>query len=670
MRCHATDYRHLAATFVALCGTCSWSAAYEHSFLALNDSQFGYTFGGFEQQSSSGAVRLHGGANAAGGAGIYLGEEADFTGFADSKVRVDFTVNAPNQARWFEFELLDVNSHAAKWRFEVQETPTGTPQQRVSLATLATPDSVTLSPDSPGTFDLSKVRLMQIVGGYAPATGAFDMTFACIAVETELAYPGAPDENWYAEANRRIDAHRKADLSVVVRDATGRVVPGATVHVAMQRHEYGFGTAIATFWINSDSSDGETYRQKLVDLFNLTTTENALKWKPWAGSDDSPRWSREETLAALDWLADHHLPVRGHNVIWPGEEWLPQTILEIAGPTLESGQPLDAAGQEALRSAISDHIEDVVSKTADKVVTWDVVNEPRANRLLMDALPEGDAAMVDWFNLVKRVLTDNGASAKLYLNEYNIVTTHGATDTAAQQTFFEQLQALKDGGAAIDGLGIQGHFRENTLTGPEKLWEIFDRYAALGLDIEITEFDFGTTNRELQAAYFRDFFTAAFAHKSIDSIVQWGFWSGAHFQPDAALFNSDWTLRPHGEAYVDLVFDQWWTDEEVATDAEGKANVRGFKGDYRVTAAVAGHAAVAESTLSDGGATVELTLDWIAGDLNRDGRVNMADYTVWQNHRGASVGAWGLGDANGDGIVNQADYQVWKRQYGASLATD
>ncbi|MCO6048133.1 endo-1,4-beta-xylanase [Aeoliella sp. ICT_H6.2] len=609
MRHHHAAFYFQATLFVALSYISTTSVGYEYAFSEFNNAEFGHTFGDFQQEPGDSSLRLFDIANGAGGAGIYLGEGIDFTDFADSRVKIDFTVNASNRARWFEFELYDVNSHAAKWRFDVQQLPADVKQHGASLATLANPDFVIRNVDHPGTFDLSKVRLMQIVGDYGSAVGSFDISFDRITVETDLAYPGAPDEAWYTEAERRIEANRKANLTVVVRDAEGHVVPGAKVHVAMQRHEFGFGSAIATSWINAEGADAEQYRQKLLELFNLTTTENALKWRAWSGAYGSANWSQDNTLAALDWLADHNLPVRGHNVIWPGERWLPQPILDMVEPTLQSGEPLDAEGQQALRAAIAAHIDDVVGQTAGKVVTWDVVNEPRANHLLMDALDEGNAAMVDWFNQVKSVLAAHDSSAKLVLNEYDIVITGGATDTKSQQTFFDQLRALQQAGAAIDGLGIQGHFREGNLTGPEDLWSIFDRFAALGLGMEITEFDFGTTNRELQARYLRDFFTAAFAHESIDNIVQWGFWAGAHFQPEAALFSKEWSIRPHGQAYVDLVFDQWWTDEQTSTNDQGEITVRGFKGQYKVTAEANGREVTAEVNLSEGGNTVELTLD-------------------------------------------------------------
>jgi hypothetical protein len=54
------------------------------------------------------------------------------------------------------------------------------------------------------------------------------------------------------------------------------------------------------------------------------------------------------------------------------------------------------------------------------------------------------------------------------------------------------------------------------------------------------------------------------------------------------------------------------------------------------------------------------------GDYDRDGDVDMADYTRWKERYGtADVAA----DGNGDGLVNAADYTVWRNYVGAGSGT-
>jgi BNR repeat-containing family member len=58
----------------------------------------------------------------------------------------------------------------------------------------------------------------------------------------------------------------------------------------------------------------------------------------------------------------------------------------------------------------------------------------------------------------------------------------------------------------------------------------------------------------------------------------------------------------------------------------------------------------------------------LPGDYDHNGIVEAADYTVWQQHFGSSVGV-GLGaDGNGNGIIDAADYTVWRDHLAAGSA--
>jgi hypothetical protein len=61
------------------------------------------------------------------------------------------------------------------------------------------------------------------------------------------------------------------------------------------------------------------------------------------------------------------------------------------------------------------------------------------------------------------------------------------------------------------------------------------------------------------------------------------------------------------------------------------------------------------------------SLDFLAGDYNRNGRVDTADYVVWRD----SVGLNGFyaADGNGDHVVNQQDYTYWRFRFGNALGS-
>ena len=54
----------------------------------------------------------------------------------------------------------------------------------------------------------------------------------------------------------------------------------------------------------------------------------------------------------------------------------------------------------------------------------------------------------------------------------------------------------------------------------------------------------------------------------------------------------------------------------------------------------------------------------LAGDYNRDGTVDAADYTRWRNTLGNKVGQGTAADGDGGGRIGLPDYDVWKAHFG------
>jgi endo-1,4-beta-xylanase len=88
----------------------------------------------------------------------------------------------------------------------------------------------------------------------------------------------------------------------------------------------------------------------------------------------------------------------------------------------------------------------------------------------------------------------------------------------------------------------------------------------------------------LQADYTRDLLTLAFSHPSVTAIMIWGFWEGRHWKPDAALWRRDWSIKPNGKVWTDLIMREWHSAGESVTDADGWISFRGFHGIYQIDA--------------------------------------------------------------------------------------
>lgn len=372
---------------------------------------------------------------------------------------------------------------------------------------------------------------------------------------TEITYIGqAADAEWRISAQERINQIRKGVVDIVVYDESGQKVNDADVSVEMIRHKFGFGSAIpASVFINNS-----VFRNKVYELFNEVVFENDLKWPQF-----NP-YSTSNIRRSLDSLDAHHIAVRGHNVIWPSWKHIPSSVKSY------ESNPV------ALRAAIDKHIDEVTQFTSGRLNDWDVINEPYSEHDIMDIL--GNEVMVDWFKRVR----NNDRAVKLYLNDYSIISG-GGSNTAKQDSYYNLVKYIDENGGTVDGIGIQGHFGSD-LTSITKVYSILDKYADLGKEIKITEHDINVTQRIVQAEYTRDFMTIVFSHPSVKSFLFWGFWANSHWLPDGALFDPAWKIRPHGEAYKELVFNQWWTKlTESKTDSLGQVSFDGFLGTYKYT---------------------------------------------------------------------------------------
>jgi GH35 family endo-1,4-beta-xylanase len=404
-----------------------------------------------------------------------------------------------------------------------------------------------------------------------------------------------PQSPWRAEAAARIEKLRKSDLTVTVLDAAKKPVPGARVSVRMKRHAFGFGSAVNAQRLLENSPDAEQYREIIARDFNKVTIENHLKWPQWERD-------RETGTRAVAWLRERGIAVRGHCLFWGAEKNLPKRVVALFD------QP------DALRKAVRDHIADIGGVFTGQFPEWDVVNEPFSNFTVQNVLagrgakagriePElGAQSLAEWFRAARAA----DPAARLFINDYSILST-GGKDYEHQEYYERTIRELLRLGAPLEGIGMQGHFQED-LTPIPRLLALLDRYAALGLPIQITEHDFTTWDEPLQADYTRDLMTAMFSHPSVDAFITWGFWEKAHWIPDAAYYRADWSRKPAGQAWRDLVFRDWWTKADAVTAADGTCQVRGFLGDYEIEVESGGVKRTAKTRIEKAGARV--VVEW------------------------------------------------------------
>jgi endo-1,4-beta-xylanase len=372
-----------------------------------------------------------------------------------------------------------------------------------------------------------------------------------------------PDAPWRAEAARRIDRYRRRDLALTIRDANGLPLAGAPIVITQLKRTVSFGS-FTGYDLLLDDADGARLREKFGRLFDRVTVP--VYWADWG-------WlSREAQYVALaEWAARHQpLDIRAHTLIYPGWRFMPAHMKAMAGDP------------PAFQAACLAQIRRVAERLKGVPFTEiDVANELRQLTEVVDVV--GRDGVAAWFAEARRAFP----GVKLCLNENTILTAGGATETE-QANLLEWYHFLKSRGQAPDVLGFQGHFSE-AVTGPERVWEILDRFAAeTDAEFQITEFDLNTLNDQVHADYTRDFLTAVFAHPRVTGVTLWGFWEGDHWLPNAAVWRRDWTPRPAAAVYEELLGRKWRTHVEGATDAAGLVSTRVFTGNLLARVALAG----------------------------------------------------------------------------------
>lgn len=420
-----------------------------------------------------------------------------------------------------------------------------------------------------------------------------------------LGYGGDdPNDPWRAEAASRIEQLRKADLNLTIQDVDGNPIPNATVVIAQTKHDFGFGSAIVPSRFPGNRNPNATYVDKLTNLdgqghgFNEVVTENALKWDGW-----EEEWigTPSQTVSAIQSLTDMGIKVRGHVLIWPGWEQMPDDINQ------------NKDNIPYVKNRILDRVDEMLlhPQLKDLVTDWDVINEITFVRDLENHL-KGKSGYTTGREIYKEILDRAAATAPnttRYMNDYAVIT-QGAKDGLQNQRFISFLDELFEVNAPIDGIGFQSHV-------PSPLPSILDVKARLdqytaryNVPIKITEYDTNVgIGDQLAGDYMADFLTMVFSHENVEAFIMWGFWDGNHWKSNAPLFDMDWNLKPAGERFNQLVFGDWWTEETTTSDASGVVDFRPFKGSHQIMVSVDGKSYTTDIELTED-MTTTITADF------------------------------------------------------------
>jgi len=377
---------------------------------------------------------------------------------------------------------------------------------------------------------------------------------------TKFTYQGREaNATWRNAALKKIEENRVTPFIIKVVNSKGKPVSNANVKVNMLLSDFIWGTAINEATLANDQLPyANNYKKYLKEFFNTGVIENGFKAGRWQGEPKR----KAETMKAFNWLEQNGFRQRGHNLVWPGWKFNTKHSKELAEK--------DTA---AFRAYIENDIRSKMDTIKGRVIAWDVINELVHEKDFFPYLPYD--VSIQWFKMAKQI----DPKAQLFINEYGMLNS--VLSPRNIQQYIDTIIFLRKQGAPIEAIGIQGHVGRQP-RNPSQVISDLELFKKINLPVQITEFDINMPDEELQADYTRDFLIACYSSSVVTGFTIWGFWEGAHWKKDAAMFKKDWTEKPNAAIWREWVTKKWKTSFTAISDKNGSINNRGHFGKYEI----------------------------------------------------------------------------------------
>jgi hypothetical protein len=397
-----------------------------------------------------------------------------------------------------------------------------------------------------------------------------------------------PTESWMKNAINRIKDNRMVDYTIIVYDKkTKRPVEGAEVNIRQLRNDFDFGAVISrTFFKegrhNKKSDDSYKLQRELFLNFGFTKAGfcNSLKYKLFKEKDTS---SINEVIA---WFRSHNVGVRGHTLIWPGNDHFPKDLAEMCYDLTKSKNK-----KNSLKKSYTEQEKRNIQEYADKMIVsfskkwdvdeWDVYNEPNGNHVIQDIV--GKQLAPHWFKLARDNVRNK--NAKLYINDFAIlysplnlkkINNNGKKLNRAE-SYYKLIKELKAQGTEMDGIGFQGRWKTKD-ADLDLFYKTLDEFSKFGYDMSITEFEVKNDQlSEFEAAERTAYIlTLFFSHPKTVGFYSWDPFNGGY-----PMVNKDGSLRLNGKVWLYLTKNLWLTSSDLKTGNKG-VSFKGFKGLYNI----------------------------------------------------------------------------------------
>ena len=396
----------------------------------------------------------------------------------------------------------------------------------------------------------------------------------------------------------------KAKIRVIGKD--GKPAANMKVHLNQINHEFLFGCgAFETLpYTNAPEAhngtgspnkvkpmpdeEKEAYRARLEDrmqkwlgLFNYGTLP--FYWGGFEPEEGNPH--TEQLMNAAKFLKSKDVTVKGHPLCWHTGcvPWL-----------------MNYDNKTILQKQLA-RIHRDVGNFKGIIDMWDVINEV----VIMPIYDKYDNAItrickeLGRVGLVKKVFDaaqETNPDGIFLINDFNLSTNYEIL-----------IDGCLNAGVPIKTIGLQSHQHQGVWS-LEKTEEILSRFEHFGLPIHFTEntivagplvapeitdlqdahYDDDAATPELeqkQADDLEKMYRNLFEnHPLVTAITNWDFGDGAWLNAPSGVIRKDGSLKPSYNRLHHLIKEEWHTELDATTDADGYITIEGYKGKYEISA--------------------------------------------------------------------------------------
>jgi endo-1,4-beta-xylanase len=324
------------------------------------------------------------------------------------------------------------------------------------------------------------------------------------------------------------------------------------------------GTALRLSAVRTDTR----YRDTFLREFDSLTPENELKMaalQPHRG-----RYDFAAGDALVDFARRNDRGVHGHALVWGlslplwlvdhgatdslGLRMAPVVLPRLPGALgqalANSSTVLTGWRRDELSSLMTEHVRTVMRHFAGRVGEWDVVNEPMADDGTLAPSVWRRFIGPDYVEQALRAARAADPQAKLFINEFGVEGPGRKLEGLVRL-----VRDLLARGVPLDGIGLQTHTHILGFLDEATIAQTMRRFAAMGLEVQVTEMDVGTSLLAVdaldrltrQAEAYGAAARACNAVAACTRFTTWGFtdglsWLGAGEAP--LLFDAAYRAKP------------------------------------------------------------------------------------------------------------------------------